>query len=125
MSTKKKIKPVFVPAAPDELQIDLDQPRARIPKRLLRLVSEHVKIKSVKYNRSKSGNTHVSIRIEPNSWSYTDPADYGSMLEKLFLQAALGSDPVRELLSWGRARNGCPYPTLFFENSLDKPRRKA
>lgn len=125
---KKQIS--FRPAAPDELQIDLDRPRARIPARLLRLVAEHWPIWSVRYSRSKSGNTHVTIKLlmvkrkcplEPENWKGPEryctcqddkPPD---VMEKLFLQAVLGSDPVRELLSWGRARNGCPYPTLFFE----------
>lgn len=104
---------VFTPCALDELQIDLDRPHARIPAKLLRLVREHVYTSPPVYTRSKSGNTHVSITLlKPMS-----------QIERLFLQTALGSDPVRELLSWGRVRNGCPYPTLFFEKSVDKPRR--
>ena len=133
MAKQKKRGLVFVPARPDELQIDLDRPRARIPKRLLRLVSEHVQIKSVKYNRSKSGNTHVTIRIKPDYyWSkllqrhpYNPRVEKCQQFEHLFLQAVLGSDPVRELLSWGRARNGCPYPTLFFEKESKCPNSKT
>lgn len=114
----KAEKLTFRPAAPDELQVDLDRPRARIPKRLLRLIEEHIGIRSIRYSRSKSGNTHVSIRINLDTSLALIPSECAYHvweMEKLFLQAALGSDPVRELLSWGRARNGCPYPTLFFE----------
>jgi hypothetical protein len=120
------MKPVtFRPAAPDELQIDLDRPRARIPKRLLRLVDEHYPIRTIQYSRSKSGNTHVSIRVETPIIGGI-PGFHRSLpgLERLFLQVCLGSDPVRELLSWGRARNGAPYPTLFFEKTVDKETRK-
>lgn len=35
--------------------------------------------------------------------------------ERLLLQACLGSDRVRELLGYLRAKTGNPYPTLFFE----------
>ena len=97
----------FDPAKDNQLQIDIDRPGARIKRRLLRLVEEHVKIESVRYSRSKSGNTHCRITLrEPLSDT-----------ERILLQLALGSDPVRELLSWGRVRNGCPYPTLFFEKA--------
>lgn len=110
-------KTVFIPARADELQIDLDRPRARIPKRLLRLVSEHIQIRSISYSRSKSGNTHVTIKIAPIDLikGFSNDEDCFLNVQRLFLQAVLGSDPVRELLSWGRARNGCPHPTLFFE----------
>lgn len=38
-----------------------------------------------------------------------------SPIERIALQAALGSDPTRELLSYGRYIDGDPHPTLFFE----------
>jgi hypothetical protein len=115
----------FVPAAPDELQIDLDRPRARIPAKLLRLVREQVAIRSVKYSCSRSGNTHCTIKLRTDDLSYADPKDFGNDIERLFLQVALGDDPVRALLSWGRARNGSPHPVLFFEKKLDKPRDRG
>lgn len=38
-----------------------------------------------------------------------------SALERIALQAMLGSDPVREMLSWKRLQRGVSDPTLFFE----------
>ena len=35
--------------------------------------------------------------------------------ERVLLQAVLGSDRKRELLSWRRIENNDPIPTLFFE----------
>lgn len=36
-------------------------------------------------------------------------------MERVLLQAVLGSDPMRELLSWQRIGYGDTCPTLFFE----------
>jgi hypothetical protein len=38
--------------------------------------------------------------------------------ERILLQAVLGSDPMRELLSWERIEIGDPHPTLFFEKRV-------
>ena len=38
--------------------------------------------------------------------------------ERILLQAVLGSDPMRELLSWERIGIGDPHPTLFFEKRV-------
>ena len=38
-----------------------------------------------------------------------------NVFERIALQAALGSDPIREMLSWQRAKRGDKNPTLFFE----------
>lgn len=35
--------------------------------------------------------------------------------KRITLQGILGSDPMRELLSYFRAQKGDPYPTLFIE----------
>lgn len=35
--------------------------------------------------------------------------------ERIFLQAILGSDPIRECLSYVRHHEGNPTPTIFFE----------
>lgn len=38
-----------------------------------------------------------------------------SQRERILLQACLGSDPMREILSLQRLEAGNPHPTLFFE----------
>ncbi len=42
-----------------------------------------------------------------------------SPLERIALQAMLGSDLTRELLSWMRIQRGIDEPTLFFERQAD------
>jgi hypothetical protein len=39
-------------------------------------------------------------------------------MERMLLQATLGSDRKREILSWVQERNGDPNPTLFLEKTL-------
>jgi hypothetical protein len=41
--------------------------------------------------------------------------DLESDEERIMLQALLGSDPMREMLSWKRVKLGDKTPTLFFE----------
>jgi hypothetical protein len=38
-----------------------------------------------------------------------------SPMERILLQLLLGSDPIREFLSWALVTKGDPNPTLFFE----------
>jgi hypothetical protein len=38
-------------------------------------------------------------------------------IERVALQAMLGSDSIREMLSWLRLRRGIDTPTIFFENA--------
>ena len=38
-----------------------------------------------------------------------------SPMERIALQAILGSDPIREMLSWFRIERGIEEPTIFFE----------
>lgn len=40
--------------------------------------------------------------------------------ERIALQAALGSDPVREILGIVRVQHNDPHPTLFLENKCSK-----
>lgn len=57
---------------------------------------------------SKSGNIHVMIRLtEPLAWS-----------RRYALQAALGSDRMREMLGVIQMLNGCDEASILF-----KPRR--
>lgn len=54
---------------------------------------------------SKSGNVHVYLRCERALGT----------LERVLLQACLGSDRKREVLSYLRERAGNFAPTVFFE----------
>lgn len=53
---------------------------------------------------SKSGNRHVLVRLK-------EPLP---VMERILLQAALGSDPDRELLCWAGARAGKQAPVVLF-----------
>lgn len=56
---------------------------------------------------SRNGGTHRHIRI-------TLPFDMDDW-QRIAWQGALGSDPVRELLSCWRLHNGIEHPTMFIE----------
>lgn len=95
--------------AHNELQIDLDTPEdnerfARsweIAAREFGLKPEHRTI-----TPSKSGEgAHVRVRMPFTLTPW----------QRIALQAAMGSDPVRELLSAVRLHAGDPSPTLLFE----------
>ena len=53
----------------------------------------------------RPGRYHVVVTLERD----VEP------MERILLQALLGSDRVREVLSWQRLRRGEKLPTLFFE----------
>lgn len=55
----------------------------------------------------RPGHRHILVTFAP-SVVLTD-------IERIALQAVLGSDRVREVLSWQRAFKGVRCPTLFFE----------
>lgn len=53
------------------------------------------------------GHWHVTITLKHEL----------PVMERILLQCALGSDPVRELLNWARVRKDDPVPILFIEPS--------
>lgn len=55
--------------------------------------------------RSRSGNRHITIKLK-------NPMN---VVERIMLQACLGSDRVREILSYARSLNGEPHPVLLFK----------
>jgi len=98
----------YTPADDRTLQIDLDTRAAlRLFLRQHRLLTAGGWLPSrpPKITRSRGGNLHAVIRL-----AQPTPA-----LERVLLQALLGSDPVREARNYGRVKNGAPYPILFFE----------
>lgn len=94
------------PAKPNELQIDLDTDLAyETFKQQLKFLrrTRQLEIISVRKFTSRSGNRHVSITLTQNL----------PIMERIALQAALGSDVRREMCNWGRARNNAPYPIIL------------
>lgn len=105
----------FVPARANELQIDIDSNAA------LNLFRAHWHIfnsRMAAYRKpitslttiepspsGKRGHWHITITFQ----RALDPTT------RIALQAVLGSDRMRELLSLCRLLNGSPIPTLFFE----------
>ena len=104
---------VFV-ADDDELLIDIDGRRLRdlFTERffhLKQMLWETMQVNIEKWNEFPShtkGHSHVIIKFP---FPLTTP-------ERLFLQAWLGSDPVKEMLSMFRAWKGDMYPSLLCMN---------
>lgn len=87
------------------LLVDLDTPEALAQfRRVLPKVIANYGIANIQTWKSKSGNTHKLIRL-------TSPLPVET---RIALQAALGSDGVREVLSLKRRQNGCDEPCLLF-----------
>jgi regulator of sigma D len=96
----------YIAAKPNQLQCDLDtkQSRKTFRQQLSRLRRHgHIKILSVVKHKSKSGNTHATVTLSRNY----------PLIERITLQLLLGSDVVRELCNYGRAKNSAPVPVLF------------
>ena len=88
------------------LLLDLDTLEARAQYgRVFPILTEHFGVDSVEEWASKSGNRHVRIRL---SLPQSPAVRYG-------LQAALGSDGVREALILVQHRNGCEEPSILFK----------
>jgi hypothetical protein len=96
---------VVVFPEPHELFVDIDSKAAM--KRFCRAIG---RLPGVTYlvrpsPSGRPGRFHIVV---------TMPGPVGAM-ERIALQAMLGSDPTRELLSWMRTLRGITQPTLFFE----------
>lgn len=96
---------------PHELQIDIDsseqleefKKRLKIFDREFQLSREPYKITPSKSGRT--GKWHITIELCENIDHW----------QRIALQACLGSDPIRELLSACRLSKNDPHPTLFIE----------
>jgi hypothetical protein len=92
-----------------ELQLDLDTEHAfNIYLELKPIIERYYGIEKEKITPSRSGlpKRHVTVTL------YTKLTSY----ERIALQAILGSDRVRELLSAIQEMQGDQHPTLFLEN---------
>lgn len=93
---------------PNELLVDIDNEDAEnVFNTLLPLVAEYIGLISVERNPSKSGHPRYHLTV-------TLGRDV-TPLERIALQAILGSDRKRELLSFIEMTNGDQTPTLFLE----------
>lgn len=59
------------------------------------------------FTTSKSGNWHVYVTV---------PGSKFTMEQRIALQAALGSDPLREMIAVFHHAEGYEYPSVFFEH---------
>lgn len=92
------------------LLLDIDTlPALAQFERVLPKVKENFGVANVERWTSKSGNAHIKIIL-------SEPFP---VTVRLALQAALGSDGVRELLSLKRLMNGCDEPSYLFKPKGD------
>jgi hypothetical protein len=92
--------------ADDGVQLDIDDPMDLfVLEEQLKILRQHYSIKEKRRTVSPGGNTHVYLRFQ-------NPL---TAAERIALQAALGSDRKRELLSLIRHFNGEDTPTVLYE----------
>jgi hypothetical protein len=95
-------------AEPDELFIDIDTDRQfALFDAQVKLLKKHFWFKSVTTTPSKQGLPHRHIVVKM--------ARAYDLMTRIALQACLGSDPMRELLSAKRAHEGEDNVVIFFE----------
>jgi len=106
---------VVTPAA-NELFVDIDSQEAMfVFQRTWAIVREKENLGPNQYRQtpSPSGEPfhyHIVIELRRDL-----PPGGAGMCERILLQCLLGSDPMREALSWKRVGLGDITPTLFFE----------
>ena len=97
---------VLVDSAYDRLLLDLDSEHAvQQFVRGLGLVDQEYHVRGVRIWESRHGHTHAVVELEKDL----------DFLERLLIQAALGSDGVRELLSHVRYFEGRGECSVLFK----------
>ena len=92
----------------NELQVDIDNEHSFFLFEKQRMIlNRFVPIRDIRIEPSRSGlpKRHITVTL-------VDPV---SQIERLALQAMLGSDRVRELLGYVQHKNNDPHPILFLE----------
>jgi hypothetical protein len=98
----------WIEAADNQLFIDIDTDlQFSVFETQVKLLKKHFYFKSVTVSPSKQGLPHRHIVIEM--------AHMYPLLTRIALQACLGSDPARELISIKRAIDGESNVVIFFE----------
>jgi hypothetical protein len=98
--------------AENELQIDIDNEHSyQMYVKQMDIVTKYVGVESFIEHPSKSGlpKRHITVRLK-------SPV---TMIERIALQACLGSDRVREVLGYVQYKNGDPNPVLFLEKPVE------
>ena len=96
---------------PDQLFIDIDSDEQLVQHlRVLAVLVEHGALQVSTWSKAPSpsgqpGHAHVTVQL-------ATPMDER---ERIFMQAMLRTDPVREALSFVQLRAGEPSPVVFFE----------
>lgn len=106
-ATAKKFGLSVVLPNDNELMIDCDSRHTNHVDALMKIMESTgvVKIIQRRVTTSRTGNKHVYLTLD----RVVTP------LERIALQAALGSDAEREMYSLMHLFKGDPNPTLFFE----------
>lgn len=93
-------------ASPKTLQLDIDSEESReIYEDQLERLRLMFTVLEVRERASRSGNMHVIITLKERL----------SVPERIMLQACMGSDRTREILSYARYQNGDNEPILLFK----------
>jgi hypothetical protein len=98
----------LVQPKPNEVFVDLDNEAAQCG--FAARWNDFVRVypnATVQYTTSKSGNLHAYVTVPE-----LDPL---TMPERIAMQAALGSDPLREMIALNHHRGGYEYASVFFE----------
>jgi hypothetical protein len=92
----------------NEIMIDIDNPHSlQLFYKQMDIVKKYIGVIGEEQHLSKSGGEkwHITVTLTTTV----------TPLERLALQAMLGSDRVRELLGYVEYKNNDPTPTLFLE----------
>jgi hypothetical protein len=109
-ATKHGLKVVVPGPRQLQLDIDTDEAYATYEKMYTRLADlGYVCGASQRPSRSKPEGRHVTVNL----------SFYPTAIERIALQAIMGSDPAREAYSFFRYKSGEAIPTLFYEKRDD------
>lgn len=102
---------LVVYGGPRLLLLDIDSEAALTrAKELLARLRSTIRWTEVEMSRSRSGNYHLFVHL----------AEKRDLATRQLLAAALGSDPVREVLGWDYALRVAGDEPFFFENPKAK-----
>jgi hypothetical protein len=101
----------FEPSNPYTLQLDLDTHASlklflhQLPWLSCIMHESKQELRAVSLSRSRNGNWHATVSLSRPK----------TVLERIALQAIMGSDRARELCNWERVQFKSPHPILFLK----------
>lgn len=101
----------FEPANPYLLQLDLDTHASlklflhQLPWLSCVMHESGQELRGISLARSRGGNWHATVHLSKPK----------KLMERIALQAIMGSDRARELCNWERGTFGSAHPILFFK----------